>query len=40
MNEKFVFPACETVIFENEDVITISFGGFSVVLPNVDGAGE
>lgn len=40
MNEKFVFPACETVIFENEDVITISLGGYNVDLPHVNGAGE
>jgi hypothetical protein len=41
MNEKFASPICEVVLFENEDVITISLGGDDVVLPeNKNGAGE
>lgn len=27
MNEKFTSPECEIITFDNEDVITISFGG-------------
>lgn len=27
MNEKFELPVCETIIFDNEDVITVSLGG-------------
>lgn len=26
MNEKFELPVCETIIFDNEDVITVSLG--------------
>jgi hypothetical protein len=35
MNEKFTSPECETIIFDNEDVITISLGGDIVDLPGV-----
>ena len=40
MNSNFIFPECEIVIFENEDVITVSVGfGNDVNLPDV-GFGE
>ncbi len=40
MNEKFTSPTCEVILFDNEDVITISFGGISIVLPDLNGLGE
>ena len=41
MNERFTSPTCEIVVFENEDVITISLGGDNVDLPDSpNGAGE
>ena len=40
MNEIFISPTCEMIIFDNEDVITISFGGLSIKLPELNGAGE
>jgi len=33
MNEKFTSPECETIIFDNEDVITVSLGGDDANLP-------
>ena len=40
MNNNFIFPECSVIIFENEDVITVSVGiGSSVDLPDV-GYGE
>ncbi len=35
MNEKFTSPECETIIFDNEDVITISLGGDDIPLPDL-----
>lgn len=36
MNNNFIFPECEIVIFENEDVITVSVGvGDKVELPDI-----
>lgn len=35
MNNNFIFPECEIVVFENEDVITVSFGGYSINLPDI-----
>ncbi len=40
MNEKFTFPVCETIIFENEDVFTLSLGGNDALLPDINGVGE
>lgn len=34
MNEKFTSPECEMIVFENEDVITISLGGDDAELPD------
>lgn len=34
MNEKFTSPECETIIFDNEDVITVSLGGDDINLPD------
>ena len=33
MNVKFTSPECEIIVFENEDVITISLGGDPEELP-------
>ncbi len=40
MNEKFTSPVCETIIFDNEDVITVSLGGDLAALPDVNALGE
>ena len=40
MTNNFIFPECSVIVFENEDVITVSVGmGDSVTLPDV-GCGE
>ena len=36
MNNEFVSPECEVIIFENEDVITVSVdGGTQTLLPEI-----
>lgn len=40
MNEKFTSPECETIIFDNEDVITVSLGGDDALLPDLSDLGE
>ena len=36
MENNFIFPVCDVVIFENEDVITVSVGfGNNVNLPEI-----
>jgi hypothetical protein len=36
MNSNFIFPECDIVIFENEDIITVSANvGDEVKLPDI-----
>ena len=38
MNNKFISPECDVIVFENEDVITVSVGrGTSTDLPEMGG---